>query len=248
MDDQLRGRAGRQGDPGSSVFFASLGDELVLAHAPDIPEGIPADEDTGEITDVAAHRQLNHAQRVAEGVDLEIHRNTWRYTRLIEHQRSELLRYRDDVLRTDTAESLLREAEPDRYGELEEKLEAETLERVCREIVLFHLDQLWTDHLAFLTEVRETIHLRALAKEAPLDEFHRTAVPAFRRIRDDLRTRAAKTLLEAEITEDDGLDLARAGVRRPTSTWTYLVQDNPFDSDAEQALKKVRSMLRKKRS
>lgn len=248
LDDQLRGRAGRQGDPGSSVFFASLGDELVLAHAPDIPEGIPADEDTGEITDVAAHRQLNHAQRVAEGVDLEIHRNTWRYTRLIEHQRSELLRYRDDVLRTDTAESLLREAEPDRYGELEEKLEAETLERVCREIVLFHLDQLWTDHLAFLTEVRETIHLRALAKEAPLDEFHRTAVPAFRRIRDDLRTRAAKTLLEAEITEDDGLDLARAGVRRPTSTWTYLVQDNPFDSDAEQALKKVRSMLRKKRS
>ncbi|EHY90425.1 accessory Sec system translocase SecA2 [Saccharomonospora azurea] len=248
LDDQLRGRAGRQGDPGSSVFFASLGDELVLAHAPDIPEGIPADEDTGEITDVAAHRQLNHAQRVAEGVDLEIHRNTWRYTRLIEHQRAELLRYRDDVLRTDTAESLLREAEPDRYGELEEKLEAETLERVCREIVLFHLDQLWTDHLAFLTEVRETIHLRALAKEAPLDEFHRTAVPAFRRIRDDLRTRAAKTLLEAEITEDDGLDLARAGVRRPTSTWTYLVQDNPFDSDAEQALKKVRSMLRKKRS
>ena len=34
LDDQLRGRAGRQGDPGSSVFFASLGDELVLAHAP----------------------------------------------------------------------------------------------------------------------------------------------------------------------------------------------------------------------
>ncbi|WP_197321467.1 accessory Sec system translocase SecA2 [Saccharomonospora sp. NB11] len=247
LDDQLRGRAGRQGDPGSSVFFASLGDELVLAHAPDVPEGIPADDETGEITDVAAHRQLNHAQRVAEGVDLEIHRNTWRYTRLIEHQRAELLRYRDEVLRGDTASALLKEEEPDRYGELAEKLEPETLERVCRQIVLFHLDQLWTDHLAFLTEVRETIHLRALAKEAPLDEFHRTAVPAFRRIRDDLRTRSAKTLLEAEITTG-GLDLAKAGVRRPTSTWTYLVQDNPFDSDAEQALKKVRSMLRKKRA
>src|SRR5690606_37039432 len=89
LDDQLRGRAGRQGDPGSSVFFASLNDELVLANAPDVPEGIAADEETGEVTDPAAQRQINHAQRVAEGVDLEIHRNTWRYTRLIEHQRSE---------------------------------------------------------------------------------------------------------------------------------------------------------------
>ncbi|CAM3172710.1 accessory Sec system translocase SecA2 [Saccharomonospora xinjiangensis] len=247
LDDQLRGRAGRQGDPGSSVFFASLGDELVLAHAPDVPEGIPSDEDTGEITDAAAHRQINHAQRVAEGVDLEIHRNTWRYTRLIERQRAELLRYRDELLRTETATTLLREAESGRCDELEDSLGEESLRRVCREIVLFHLDQLWADHLAFLTEVRETIHLRALAKETPLDEFHRTAVPAFRRIKDELAKRSAKTLLEAEITGENA-DLAGAGVKRPTSTWTYLVQDNPFGSDAEQALKKVRSMLRKKRS
>ncbi|WP_277068335.1 accessory Sec system translocase SecA2 [Saccharomonospora viridis] len=247
LDDQLRGRAGRQGDPGSSVFFASLGDELVLAHAPDIPDGIPSDPDTGEITDAAAHRQINHAQRVAEGVDLEIHRNTWRYTRLIEHQRSELLKYRDEILRTDKATALLRELEPDRCAELAESVGEKTLDRVCREIVLFHLDQLWADHLAFLTEVRETIHLRALAKETPLDEFHRTAIPAFRKIREELEKRSAKTLVEADVTAE-GIDLARAGVRRPTSTWTYLVQDNPFDSDAEQALKKVRSTLRKKRS
>ena len=35
LDHQLRGRAGRQGDPGSSVFFASLQDELVTRHVPD---------------------------------------------------------------------------------------------------------------------------------------------------------------------------------------------------------------------
>jgi preprotein translocase subunit SecA len=229
------------------MFFVSLEDELVLAHAPDIPDGIPSDPDTGEITDAAAHRQINHAQRVAEGVDLEIHRNTWRYTRLIEHQRSELLKYRDEILRTDKATALLRELEPDRCAELAESVGEKTLDRVCREIVLFHLDQLWADHLAFLTEVRETIHLRALAKETPLDEFHRTAIPAFRKIREELEKRSAKTLVEADVTAE-GIDLARAGVRRPTSTWTYLVQDNPFDSDAEQALKKVRSTLRKKRS
>ncbi|MFD2397089.1 accessory Sec system translocase SecA2 [Prauserella oleivorans] len=247
LDDQLRGRAGRQGDPGSSVFFASLNDELVLANAPDVPEGIEADPESGEITDPAAQRQINHAQRVAEGVDLEIHRNTWRYTRLIEHQRAELLTWRDEVLRTEKAKELLAEAEPTRVTELTEALGAEKVARVCREIMLFHLDQLWADHLAFLTDVRETIHLRAMAREQPLDEFHRAAIPEFHKIRGEAEKRSAKTLVEAEIT-GEGIDLAAAGVRRPTSTWTYLVQDNPFDSDAEQALKKVRGLLRKKRS
>ncbi|MEU6646543.1 accessory Sec system translocase SecA2 [Saccharomonospora sp. NPDC046836] len=247
LDDQLRGRAGRQGDPGSSVFFASLNDELVLANAPDVPDGIEADDETGEVTDQTAHRQINHAQRVAEGVDLEIHRNTWRYTRLIEHQRAELLTWRDEVLCTEAASELLAKAEQDRHAELAESLDEETQVRVCREILLFHLDQLWADHLAFLTDVRETIHLRAMARETPLDEFHRAAIPEFHKIRAEAEKRAAKALVEAEIAED-GVDLAKAGVRRPTSTWTYLVQDNPFDSDAEQALKKVRGLLRKKRS
>src|SRR5699024_3825973 len=84
LDEQLRGRAGRQGDPGGSVYFASLNDELVLSNAPDVPHGITADDATGEIDSDAAQRHIDHAQRVAEGTGLEIHRNTWRYTRLIE--------------------------------------------------------------------------------------------------------------------------------------------------------------------
>ncbi|WP_033295018.1 accessory Sec system translocase SecA2 [Amycolatopsis jejuensis] len=248
LDGQLRGRSGRQGDPGSAIFFASLNDDLVLSNAPDLPDGIDSDSETGEITDPAAHRQLNHAQRVAEGVDLEIHRNTWRYTRLIERQRGELLEHRDQVLRTGLAATDLEAALPEKFGELQEKLDdSERLEQVCREVRLFHLDQLWSDHLAYLTDVRESIHLRALARETPLDEFHRAAIPEFHKIIAEAAARAAKTLEEVEIT-DDGLDLADAGVRRANTTWTYLVHDNPFDSDFEQTVKKVRSMMRMKKS
>ncbi|WP_158885567.1 accessory Sec system translocase SecA2 [Amycolatopsis anabasis] len=247
LDGQLRGRSGRQGDPGSAVFFASLNDDLVLSNAPDVPDGIEAEDGTGEITDPAAHRQINHAQRVAEGVHLEIHRNTWRYTRLIEHQRLELLKHRNEVLRTELAAEKLREAAKERYDEAAEKLGEEKLVQVCREIMLYHLDQLWSDHLAFLTDVRESIHLRALARETPLDEFHRTAIPEFHKIIPTIEERSVKTFTEAEIGED-GIDLAASGVRRPNSTWTYLVHDNPFDSDFEQTLKKVRSMIRRKKS
>ncbi|HVV10818.1 accessory Sec system translocase SecA2 [Amycolatopsis sp.] len=246
LDGQLRGRSGRQGDPGSAVFFASLNDELVLSNAPDVPDGIQADEETGEITDPAAQRQINHAQRVAEGVHLEIHRNTWRYTRLIEHQRHELLKHRDKLLRTDLAAETLKEAAKKQYEELEEKLGEEQLEQVCREIMLLHLDALWSDHLAFLTDVRESIHLRALARETPLDEFHRLAIPEFRKIVPAIEERSLKSFEDLEVT-DDGVDLAASGVRRPSSTWTYLVHDNPFDSDFEQTLKQVRSLLSRKK-
>ncbi|GHF24208.1 protein translocase subunit SecA [Amycolatopsis deserti] len=244
LDGQLRGRSGRQGDPGSAVFFASLNDELVTSNAPDVPDGITAD-DSGEITDPAAKRHIDHAQRVAEGVDLEIHRNTWRYTRLIEHQRRELLEYRDKLLRTDAAAEAL--ADQKRYDELVEKAGEEKAKQVCREIMLYHLDQLWSDHLAFLTDVRESIHLRALARETPLDEFHRIAIPEFRKIVPAIQERSAETLADAEIGED-GIDLAASGVRRASSTWTYLVHDAPFDAGFEETLRQVRSLLRRKKN
>jgi preprotein translocase subunit SecA len=246
LDGQLRGRSGRQGDPGSAVFFASLNDDLVLSNAPDVPDGIHADDETGEVTDPAAQRQINHAQRVAEGVHLEIHRNTWRYTRLIEHQRHELLKHRDELLRTELAAETLKERAPKRYEELEEQLGEERLVQASREIMLYHLDELWSDHLAFLTDVRESIHLRALARETPLDEFHRVAIPEFRKIIPTIEDRSVKTLEEAEFT-GDGIDLAASGVRRPSSTWTYLIHDSPFDSDFEQTLKQVRSLMRRKK-
>ncbi|HEY7174418.1 MAG TPA: accessory Sec system translocase SecA2, partial [Micromonosporaceae bacterium] len=76
VDDQLRGRAGRQGDPGGSVFFVSAEDALLVTN--EVHVGGNADWD-GRITDPAAGQAIGHAQRVAEGVSFEIHRNTWRY-------------------------------------------------------------------------------------------------------------------------------------------------------------------------
>jgi preprotein translocase subunit SecA len=43
----------------------------------------------------------------------------------------------------------------------------------------------------------------------------------------------------------DGADLDAAGLRRPTATWTYLVQDNPFGTDLDRAMRSVARALRK---
>jgi preprotein translocase subunit SecA len=246
LDDQLRGRAGRQGDPGGSIMFASLADDQVIQYAPDATAGAEPDDDDdeGRLSDPTTKRFVDHAQKVAEGVQLEIHRNTWRYTRLIEHQRKALLEHRDELLTTDLAATELAAQCQERWEELSDELDEKVLEEAARQIMLYHLDQRWTEHLAFLADVRETIHLRALAKETPIDEFHRTAIPEFRKIPDEVSERAAETFKEIEIRAD-GVDLAEGGLRRPSSTWTYMVHDNPFDTDAEQALQRVRAMIKK---
>jgi len=245
LDDQLRGRSGRQGDPGGSVMFASLADDQVVQYAPDATAGDKPDDD-GLLDDPTTQRFVDHAQKVAEGVQLEIHRNTWRYTRLIEHQRKVLLEFRDDLLRTDLAATELAAVASKRWEELKESLDDDALEKAARQIMLFHLDERWTEHLAFLADVRESIHLRALAKETPIDEFHRTAIPEFRKISDEIAERSAKTLKAVEITPA-GADLESEGLRRPSATWTYMIHDNPFDTDAEQALQRVRAMVKKVR-
>ena len=109
------------------------------------------------------------------------------------------------------------------------------LERICRDIMLFHLDRGWADHLAYLSDIRESIHLRALGRQNPLDEFHRMAVDAFGNLAADAIEAAQQTFETANVlTDDQGLDLSK--LARPTSTWTYMVHDNPLNDDTMSAL------------
>ncbi len=234
LDNQLRGRAGRQGDPGSSVFFSSWEDDVVVSHLE--PEKLPTqtDED-GRIVSDRAGQMLEHAQRVAEGRLLDVHANTWRYNQLTAQQRAIIVERRETLLRTTTARDELKELTPDRYQELADEVGEDELERICRMIMLYHLDRGWADHLAYLSDIRESIHLRALGRQDPLDEFHRMAVDAFASLAADAIEAAQQTFETANVLEDEpGLDLSK--LARPTSTWTYMIHDNPLADDTMAAL------------
>jgi len=233
LDNQLRGRAGRQGDPGSSVFFSSWEDDVVAANLERNKLPMETDED-GRIVSPKTSALLDHAQRVAEGRLLDVHANTWRYNQLIAQQRAIIVDRRNTLLRTATAREELAELAPDRYDELARamsKNESESrLETICRQIMLYHLDRGWADHLAYLADIRESIHLRALGRQNPLDEFHRLAVDAFASLAADAIEAAQQTFETANVLEEEqGLDLSK--LARPTSTWTYMVNDNPLSDD-----------------
>lgn len=232
LDNQLRGRAGRQGDPGSSVFFSSWEDDVVAANLDRNKLPMETDPETGDgrIVSPKAAGLLDHAQRVAEGRMLDVHANTWRYNQLIAQQRAIIVDRRNTLLRTATAREELAELAPKRYRELADEIPEERLETICRHIMLYHLDRGWADHLAYLADIRESIHLRALGRQNPLDEFHRLAVDAFASLAADAIEAAQQTFETANVLEDEpGLGLSK--LARPTSTWTYMVNDNPLSDD-----------------
>ncbi|QYC44469.1 preprotein translocase subunit SecA [Nonomuraea coxensis DSM 45129] len=228
LDDQLRGRAGRQGDPGASVFFVSMQDDLITQFVPD--ERPPAADPDGIVRHRRGAYLVGHAQRVAEGVNLEIHRNTWRYTRLLEQQRELILEWRDKVLHGDAASRALEKADPGRWAALPE----DTRDETARQIVLHAIDTCWTEHLAFLQDLREGIHLRALGRMSPVDEFHREAVAEYKSL-----------LAEVERRSLEAFESPEPDLKRPSATWTYLVQDNPFGTEWDRILRRVKNATRR---
>jgi len=65
-----------------------------------------------------------------------------------------------------------------------------------------------------------------MAGKSPLDEFNKCAVNAFDALLLNIDNEIVKTLKNANITEN-GLDLEKEGLKAPSATWTYLINDSP---------------------
>lgn len=243
LDNQLRGRAGRQGDPGSSLFFVSLEDDVVaVGGAGEELQAQPKDD--GLLPQKKVQQFVDHCQRVTEGQMLDIHATTWKYNKLIKDQRDIVNDRRDTLLDTAAAWDDLSYHNVDRAAELKKQgISEEVLEQAAREIMLFHLDNEWSEHLAYLDDVRESIHLRAIARESPIDEFHRMSIAAFGELAERAVNKARETFDEVEITSE-GAQLGEMGLHKPSATWTYMVNDNPLSSSGGSVMGSIVQMFR----
>ncbi|HEX5081903.1 MAG TPA: accessory Sec system translocase SecA2 [Blastocatellia bacterium] len=226
IDDQLRGRAGRQGDPGTSRFFISLEDGLMERFGIDrlIPAKIrPAPQDE-PIEHPAVRHEVERLQRIVEGQNYEIRKTLWSYSSLVEEQRRALQEWRMAALTGAAELELCSERLPERYAELRDRFGEEVPREAERAITLGHIDAVWAEHLALIAEIREGIHLVGFGRQDPLYEFTKRIAEAFMKLHQTIEDRIVETFATARITED-GIDLDRAGLRGPSSTWTYLIND-----------------------
>jgi preprotein translocase subunit SecA len=104
IDNQLRGRAGRQGDPGSSQFFLSLEDDLMRIFAPEWVSkllGFLGMQDGEPITHRMVTNAITKAQKKVENRNFEIRKNLLEYDEVMDIQRKEVYGLRQALLEGD---------------------------------------------------------------------------------------------------------------------------------------------------
>jgi preprotein translocase subunit SecA len=198
IDNQLRGRAGRQGDPGSSRFFVSLEDDLFVKFSAETDQ---------------LDRDPESMQRTVEGQNLETRMFLRKYEGVLEGQRQAIQRSRQDIL-TGPA--------PD-------------LERV---ISLTTIDDLWSEYLAGVTDMREGVQWLSWGGRDPLHEYLTAVDSMFQQLETRIDEEIQMRVAEAEA--GGGADPTERG-----ATWTYLTTDQPFGTATERIM---RGIVRKVRA
>ncbi|MBP6856436.1 MAG: preprotein translocase subunit SecA [Candidatus Pacebacteria bacterium] len=189
IDNQLRGRSGRQGDPGETQFFVSLEDDLMRIFGDSMKNimarlNVPEDE---AIEHRLISRSLESAQMKIEGFNFDSRKHTLEYDDILNQQRKIVYGRRHTMLLSPEAEikeyTLSTIAESDEAKAQVVKKEMEVgLEfwSVVRRIILYVTDALWTDHIETMEYTRSSVNLRAYGQREPLVEYRKEGSRLFK--------------------------------------------------------------------
>jgi len=194
IDNQLRGRSGRQGDPGATVFYVSLEDDLMRVFGSEkiknmmgrfgIPEDVP-------IENRFINRTLEGAQAKIEGFHFDARKHTLEYDDVMNHQRKIIYERRQKMLRAEKVEieDLLKQVLVNReekeklekmVEEKRKKLGDEMFFETVRRIALYTTDTLWMEHLEAMDYLRSSVNLRAYGQREPIVEYKKDGLAMFK--------------------------------------------------------------------
>ena len=178
------------------------------------------------ITNPIVVAEVARAQRIVDQQNFEIRRTLARYSQVLEDQRVALMDRRTALLE-ERQEPDVWQTDPERYGTLVAGAGERKVREAERLVTLWCLDRAWCDHLAYAADVREGIHLTALGGHDPLTRFTTDVNMRFRQIDDQIDS-AVLEALDTISFSDGEIVMPEAVLRGPSSTWTYLVNDDPF--------------------
>ncbi len=224
IDDQLRGRSGRQGDPGETQFYVSMEDSLMRVFASDVVKnmmgrlGIPESE---PIENTLITRSLESAQKKIEGFHFDSRKHVLSYDNVLNQQRVIMYDRRRKLLLGTHAEvkglqdELMAHA-PDLQGIIDTRvseLGEATWFELLRRLMLQVYDSLWVEHLEVMQYARGNVGLRAYAQQDPLIEYRREAVRLFKELEETATHRIAELIprarIEAVVKEEAELEKSR---------------------------------------
>jgi preprotein translocase subunit SecA len=216
IDNQLRGRSGRQGDPGSSRFFVSLQDDLMRIFGGEqvarLMDRLGVDENI-PIEARLVSKSIENAQKKVEGHNFDVRKRLVEYDDVMNRQREIVYRLRRQIL-TPTSPTpptaplkpwLLEKISPyvenpdKQWSAKEKEIGAELFEKVVRQVALQTIDVLWIEHLDTLDDLRQGIGLRGYAAKDPLVEYKREAREMFERLMNEIWGSIAERISRVEL-------------------------------------------------
>jgi preprotein translocase subunit SecA len=212
IDNQLRGRAGRQGDPGSTQFFVSLEDDLMRIFGGDRIKGlmgmlkIPEDE---PIQAGILSRSLEDAQSKIEGFNFDSRKHVLDYDDVLNKHREVIYKKRREILeaaQNGTLKNQILELiqktgfTPEDYEKREKELTPENMRQIEKIISLRVLDMLWMEHLENMDYLRDSVKLRAYGQQDPLVEYKNEGHKAFQSLLQNFEQQVAGTIIKAQVT------------------------------------------------
>lgn len=174
INDQLRGRAARQGDPGQSRLFVSLDEEIMTVNKLKslIPSRKYPEKTSEEITERTVLKEVARIQRISQGKTLDERERLLKFTMIGEKHRDITFNARKRYLSGEKKPVFWQDSFPEEYAGLEEKYGRERLEALQREYILAVINMEWSRYLEFASYLREGIHLSAIGGKNPADEYN----------------------------------------------------------------------------
>ena len=212
IDNQLRGRSGRQGDPGSSQFFLSMEDDLMrifggekiqaLATMLKLPEDMPIE--AGMVS-----KAVGDAQSKIEGMNFDARKHILDYDdvmnkhrEVIYNKRSEVLNQAQDGTLKETFLNLLKKNghTKEEYEKKIEEMGEKNIVPIEKTVYLKILDMLWMNHLQNMLYLRDSVRLRAYGQKDPLIEYKKEGYKMFKKLLSDVEITVAKTILNVKFS------------------------------------------------
>ena len=187
IDNQLRGRSGRQGDVGESRFFISLQDSLMRIFGGSQIESLMTSmglDDTTPIESSMVSKSIERAQKRVEGFNFDRRKQVVEIDDVISVHRNVIYKLRDKVLNIGyygTGEDWLFE-KLEKFGNLDvqndwsrikSQLGTEDFLNFVSKIILPIIDENWMSHLVDMDQVKDGIGLKGYAQRDPMVEYKR---------------------------------------------------------------------------
>ena len=184
IDNQLRGRAGRQGDPGSSRFYLSMEDNLLRIFASGWAQSLLKTlgiKEGNTIESPTIAKQIERAQKQVEAHHFEARKALLEFDSVINLQREVFYEVRNEWVEGDWDWTMWDPMADEAGVDLSDRIAA--FEQLPRDqaalIFLVQWDLQWRAFLDRLSLVRQGIHLRGMAQQKPLQEYQKEAVRLF---------------------------------------------------------------------